>query len=103
MSPYQIRARSCYIPVGFRPSQRSIHPGLDAVRKFYIAKTAGTYVNFDNIEVDKNHIVALSNKDGLWKKYILDDNNVSINEVYDRYDVIDKQGEIWTLREKIEK
>ena len=26
--------------------------------------------------------------------------NVSINEVYDKYDVIDKQGEIWTLREK---
>ena len=26
---------------------------------------------------------------------------VSINEVYDKYDVIDKQGEIWTLREKI--
>ena len=28
------------------------------------------------------------------------DDNVSINEVYDNYDVIDKQGEIWTLREK---
>ena len=28
---------------------------------------------------------------------------VSINEVYDKYDVIDKQGEIWTLREKTEK
>ena len=27
---------------------------------------------------------------------------VSINEVYDKYDVIDKQGEIWTLREKTE-
>ena len=25
---------------------------------------------------------------------------VSINEVYDKYDVIDKQGEIWTLKEK---
>lgn len=25
---------------------------------------------------------------------------VSINEVYDKYDVIDKQGEIWTLRKK---
>lgn len=25
---------------------------------------------------------------------------VSINDVYDKYDVIDKQGEIWTLREK---
>lgn len=24
---------------------------------------------------------------------------VTINEVYDKYDVIDKQGEIWTLRE----
>ena len=31
------------------------------------------------------------------------DDNVSINEVYDKYDVIDKQGEIWTLREKAEK
>lgn len=31
------------------------------------------------------------------------DDNVSINEVYDNYDVIDKQGEIWTLRERIEK
>lgn len=29
------------------------------------------------------------------------EDNVSINEVYDKYDVIDKQGEIWTLREKI--
>ena len=29
------------------------------------------------------------------------EDNVSINEVYDNYDVIDKQGEIWTLREKI--
>ena len=28
------------------------------------------------------------------------DDNVSINEVYDKYDVIDKQGEIWTLKEK---
>ena len=28
---------------------------------------------------------------------------VSINEVYDNYDVIDKQGEIWTLREKTKK
>ena len=28
------------------------------------------------------------------------EDNVSINEVYDKYDVIDKQGEIWTLREK---
>lgn len=28
------------------------------------------------------------------------DDNVSIHEVYDKYDVIDKQGEIWTLREK---
>lgn len=28
------------------------------------------------------------------------DDDVSINEVYDKYDVIDKQGEIWTLREK---
>lgn len=28
------------------------------------------------------------------------DDDVSINEVYDNYDVIDKQGEIWTLREK---
>ena len=28
---------------------------------------------------------------------------VSINEVYNKYDVIDKQGEIWTLREKTEK
>ena len=28
------------------------------------------------------------------------EDNVSINEVYDNYDVIDKQGEIWTLREK---
>lgn len=25
---------------------------------------------------------------------------VTINEVYDKYDVIDKQGEIWTLKEK---
>ena len=31
------------------------------------------------------------------------EDNVSINEVYDKYDVIDKQGEIWTLREKTEK
>ena len=31
------------------------------------------------------------------------EDNVSINEVYDNYDVIDKQGEIWTLREKTEK
>ena len=28
------------------------------------------------------------------------DDDVSINEVYDNYDVIDKQGDIWTLREK---
>ena len=28
------------------------------------------------------------------------EDSVSINEVYDNYDVIDKQGEIWTLREK---
>lgn len=28
------------------------------------------------------------------------EDNVSINEVYDSYDVIDKQGEIWTLKEK---
>lgn len=28
------------------------------------------------------------------------EDNVSINEVYNNYDVIDKQGEIWTLREK---
>lgn len=28
------------------------------------------------------------------------DDDVSINEVYDKYDVIDKQGEIWTLKEK---
>lgn len=28
------------------------------------------------------------------------DDNVSINEVYDNYKVIDRQGEIWTLREK---
>lgn len=28
------------------------------------------------------------------------DDEVSINEVYDKYDVIDKQGEIWTLKEK---
>lgn len=28
------------------------------------------------------------------------DDDVSINEVYDSYDVIDKQGEIWTLKEK---
>lgn len=28
------------------------------------------------------------------------DDDVSINEVYDNYDVIDKQGEIWTLKEK---
>lgn len=28
------------------------------------------------------------------------EDNVSINEVYDNYDVIDKQGEIWTLKEK---
>lgn len=26
--------------------------------------------------------------------------DVSINEVYDNYDVIDKQGKIWTLKEK---
>lgn len=25
---------------------------------------------------------------------------VSINEVYDKYEVIDKQGEIWTLKER---
>ena len=31
------------------------------------------------------------------------EDNVSINEVYDNYDVIDKQGEIWTLMEKTEK
>lgn len=31
------------------------------------------------------------------------EDNVSINEVYDKYDVVDKQGEIWTLREKTEK
>lgn len=31
------------------------------------------------------------------------EDNVSINEIYDNYDVIDKQGEIWTLREKTEK
>lgn len=31
------------------------------------------------------------------------EDNVSINKVYDNYDVIDKQGEIWTLREKTEK
>lgn len=31
------------------------------------------------------------------------EDNVSINEVYDNYDVIDKQGEIWTLKEKTEK
>lgn len=31
------------------------------------------------------------------------EDNVSINEVYDNYDVIDKQGEIWTLKERIEK
>lgn len=31
------------------------------------------------------------------------DDNVSVNEVYDNYDVIDKQGEIWTLKERIEK
>lgn len=28
------------------------------------------------------------------------EDNVSINEIYDKYDVIDKQGEIWTLKEK---
>lgn len=28
------------------------------------------------------------------------EDNVSINDVYDNYDVIDKQGEIWTLKEK---
>lgn len=28
------------------------------------------------------------------------DDCVSINEVYDKYEVIDKQGEIWTLRER---
>lgn len=28
------------------------------------------------------------------------DDDVSINEVYDNYDIIDKQGEIWTLKEK---
>lgn len=28
------------------------------------------------------------------------DDDVSINEVYDNYDVIDKQGDIWTLRKK---
>lgn len=28
------------------------------------------------------------------------DDDVSINEVYDNYDVIDKQGKIWTLKEK---
>lgn len=28
------------------------------------------------------------------------DDDVSINEVYDKYDVIDKQGKIWTLKEK---
>lgn len=28
------------------------------------------------------------------------DDDVSINDVYDNYDVIDKQGEIWTLKEK---
>lgn len=28
------------------------------------------------------------------------DDDISINEVYDKYDVIDKQGEIWTLKEK---
>lgn len=33
-------------------------------------------------------------------KEIIED-NVSINEVYDNYDVVDKQGEIQTLREKI--
>ena len=31
------------------------------------------------------------------------EDNVSINEVYDSYDAIDKQGEIWTLKEKTEK
>ena len=31
------------------------------------------------------------------------EDNVSINEVYDKYNVVDKQGEIWTLREKTEK
>ncbi len=28
------------------------------------------------------------------------DDDVSINKVYDNYEVIDKQGEIWTLKEK---
>lgn len=28
------------------------------------------------------------------------EDDVSINEVYDNYDVIDKQGDIWTLKEK---
>lgn len=28
------------------------------------------------------------------------DDDVSINEVYDKYDVIDEQGKIWTLKEK---
>ena len=28
------------------------------------------------------------------------DDNVSINKVYDKYEVIDKQGEIWTLKER---
>lgn len=28
------------------------------------------------------------------------DDNVSINEVCDNYDVIDRSGEIWTLKEK---
>lgn len=28
------------------------------------------------------------------------DDDVSINEVYDNYDIVDKQGEIWTLKEK---
>lgn len=31
------------------------------------------------------------------------EDDVSINEVYDNYDVIDKQGEIWTLAEKTDK
>ena len=31
------------------------------------------------------------------------EDNVSINEVYDSYDVINKQGEIWTLKEKTER
>ena len=28
------------------------------------------------------------------------DDNVSINEVYNKYEVIDKQGDLWTLRKK---